>query len=142
MITQIHLLEILSNKEKYNHNYGGFYLGHDDDQVIFGFTLAYPIGIDSFDEMSITLRDDNFKDFAYYSDNKRNIRDLNILNSLSIHKDYFSPNEYEMKLIDKSSINQFYSFKFNDNLHGPHNVFIRNELIYSNYIAQWLKSDD
>lgn len=142
MITQIHLLEILSNKNKFNHDYGGFYLGHDCDQVIFGFTIPYPVRIDSIDEVSTMLRYENFESFVYYSDNKQGINELSTLNNISSTKDYFSPNEYETKLINDSFNNKFYPIRFFDTNDRVHNLFIRSEMIYSNYFAQWLKSDD
>lgn len=142
MITQIHLLEILSNKEQFNHNYGGFYLGHDSDQVLFGFTIEFPVKNDSIDEISTMLRDENFGHFVYYSDNKQYVNELNVLNNLSSAKDYFSPNEYEIKLINESFNNKFYPLRFFDNRDRIHNLFIRTEMIYSNYFAQWLNSSD
>lgn len=142
MITQIHLLEILSSKDKFNHNYGGFYLGHDCDQVIFGFTVVYPVRIDSIDEVSTMSRDENFESFTYYSDNNQSINELTILNNISSTKDYFSPNAHETKLINDSFNNKFYPLRFFDNPNRIHNLFIRSEMIYSNYFAQWLNSDD
>lgn len=41
MITLFTLYTIIENRRKYNDDYGGYYLGHDETKVLFGF--IYPL---------------------------------------------------------------------------------------------------
>jgi hypothetical protein len=70
MISLITLLSITENIRKFNHEYGGYYLGHDTDKVAFGYTIPLkpePFNISSNDSPLFHISN-SFATEVYYND--------------------------------------------------------------------------
>lgn len=66
MISLITLLSITENVRHFNSEYGGYYLGHDDTKVAFGYTV--PLKTDSFNNSPLLYTSILFANEFYYKD--------------------------------------------------------------------------